>query len=122
MIASIPMWSLTCWWEPVQAFYKEFVTWKALRHPNVLPLLGVMMTENRFAMVSEWMTNEDVNRFVKAHPDANRFELVSPSFKSLRSSPIVDDHMVPAVGRRSEGIVLYARSEDGPWGSQGCAS
>ena len=106
----------------MQAFYKEFVTWKALRHPNVLPLLGVMMTENRFAMVSEWMTNEDVNRFVKAHPDANRFELVSPSFKSLRSSPIVDDHMVPAVGRRNEGIVLYARSEDGPWGSQGCAS
>lgn len=52
------------------------MTWKALRHPNVLPLLGVMMTETQFAMVSEWMTNGNIRQFVEAHQDVNRFELV----------------------------------------------
>jgi hypothetical protein len=57
------------------------VTWKALRHPNVLPLLGVMMTENRFVMVSEWMVKGNINEFVKAGTNADRFELVCLSFK-----------------------------------------
>jgi len=58
-------------------FCKEFVTWKTLRHPNVLPLLGVIMTEDRFGMVSEWMSNGNINQFVMEHRDVNRFELVS---------------------------------------------
>ena len=74
---------LTRWWKPVQGFCKEFVMWKALHHPNVLPLLGVIMTEDRFGMVSEWMTNGNINRFVMANPDANRFELVSFPIKIL---------------------------------------
>ena len=57
------------------------ITWKSLRHPNVLELIGVVMTENRFAMVSQWMTNGNINKFIEAHPDANRFELVSFPFK-----------------------------------------
>jgi len=52
------------------------VTWNALRHPNVLPLLGVTMGNSEFAMVSEWMTNGNINEFIKAHGDANRLELV----------------------------------------------
>ena len=28
-------------------------------------------------MVSEWMANGNINEFVRVHPDANRFELVS---------------------------------------------
>lgn len=52
------------------------MTWKALRHPNVVPLLGVTMTNNQFMMVSEWMSNGNINEFIKAHGDANRFELV----------------------------------------------
>ena len=55
--------------------------WKALRHPNVLLLLGVIMTKNMFAMVSEWMPNGNINRFVKTHRYTNRFELVSYLFK-----------------------------------------
>ena len=50
--------------------------WKALRHPNVLPLLDVTMTEDRFTMVSEWMGNGSISEFVKTHPNANRLELV----------------------------------------------
>ena len=59
-----------------QRFCKEVVTWKSFRHPNVLPLLGVTMIKKVFAMVSEWMINGNINEFVKAHRDANRFELV----------------------------------------------
>ena len=59
-----------------QMFCKEVVTWKSLQHPNVLPLLGVTMGERLFAMVSEWMVNGNIVEFVKAHREANRFELV----------------------------------------------
>ena len=59
-----------------QRFCNEVVTWKALRHRNVLPLLGVTMSNNQFTMVSEWMVNGNINEFVKVHRDANRFELV----------------------------------------------
>ena len=52
------------------------MVWGALRHPNVLPLLGVTMSENRFVMVSEWMENGNINRFVKMHTDVDRLELV----------------------------------------------
>jgi len=54
------------------------VAWKALCHPNVLPLLGVMMGNSHFAMVSEWMADGNINEFVKVDRDANRFELVGP--------------------------------------------
>ena len=53
------------------------MSWKALRHPNVLQLVGVIMTDDEFAMVSEWMSNGNINQFVREHRDANRFELVS---------------------------------------------
>jgi serine/threonine protein kinase len=49
---------------------------KTLHHPNVLPLLGVTVTENRFVMVSDWMSNGSINEFVKAHADADRLALV----------------------------------------------
>ena len=74
----------------MQVFCKEFVTWKALNHPNVLPLLGVMMTGGRFAMVSEWMADGNINHFVANNWNVNRFELVSPPPKLLRSPFVVD--------------------------------
>ena len=66
-----------------QGFCREFVTWRVLHHPNVLPLLGVIMIEGRFVMVSEWMTNGNINQFVTAHRDANRFNLVSSPFEPV---------------------------------------
>ena len=60
------------------------MTWMTLRHPNVLPLLGVTMSEYHFAMASEWMANGNINQFIKTHKDADRFELV-------RFSPTADD-------------------------------
>jgi len=62
------------------------VTWRTLRHENVLPLMGVIMSETQFAMVSKWMPNGNIKQYVKTHPDENRFELVSLMSKSLPSS------------------------------------
>jgi len=71
------------------------VTWKALDHPNVLSLLGVVVAEDRFAMVSEWMMNGNINQFVTTHRDANRFELVSSPSKLLRSPFGIDGRAAP---------------------------
>ena len=59
-----------------QGFCREVVAWKHLRHPNILPLIGVTFGESHFAMVSEWMGNGNVNEFVRKDPDANRTALV----------------------------------------------
>ena len=60
----------------LQSFCKEVVPWNALCHPNVLPLLGVTTDKNQLAMISEWMGNGNINEFIKAHWEANSFELV----------------------------------------------
>ena len=35
------------------------------------------MGDRHFAMVSEWMARGNINEFIKANRDVNRFELVS---------------------------------------------
>ncbi|KAF9646790.1 kinase-like protein [Thelephora ganbajun] len=67
----------------MRVFCKEAMAWKALCHPNVLPLLGVTMGNRRFAMASEWMANGNINEFVKARRNANRFELLSDVARGL---------------------------------------
>jgi len=64
-------------------FCKEVITWKTLHHPNILPLLGVMMCDRHFVMVSEWMGNGNINEFIKANQDANRFELLKDISRGL---------------------------------------
>ena len=59
--------------------------WSALRHPNVSPLLGATMTGAEFVMVSEWMVNGNINEFVEACPDADRFGLVGFLLEALPS-------------------------------------
>ena len=40
------------------------------------------MTGTQFARASEWMINGNIVEFVKANPDANRFQLVGFSLKN----------------------------------------
>jgi serine/threonine protein kinase len=63
----------------LQGFCREAVAWKHLRHPNVLPLLGVTISERRFAMVSEWMEHGNINEFIEKNPRVNRTKLVRRS-------------------------------------------
>jgi len=73
----------------MQRFCKEVVAWRTLQHPNILPLVGVVMSESQFAMISDWMVNGNINSFVKAHPDADRLEMVGFLFKAILSLPQV---------------------------------
>jgi len=49
------------------------------------------MSKTRFAMVSDWMVNGNINDFVKTHPDANRLELVSFSSKVCPRFEFIDN-------------------------------
>jgi len=80
------------------------------------------MTETEFSMVSEWMSNGNINEFVAAHRDANRFELVRPPFELLCPSPVANSCEVPTAWRRRKGLDLYARPGHDPWRSQGSTS
>ena len=59
------------------------MAWKALCHLNVQPLIGVIITGDRLAMVSEWMENGNINQFVEVNSDADRLELVCFLFRIL---------------------------------------
>ena len=72
-----------------QKFCKEVVTWQTLQHPNVLPLIGVTMTETQFAMVSDWMANGNINEFTEKNPAADRRELVGVSLKCYFILPVL---------------------------------
>ena len=66
-----------------QRFCRKVLEWKTLRHPNVLSLLGVTMSENRLVIVSEWMVKGNINQFVRANPNADRLGLVRFSLNAL---------------------------------------
>ena len=80
--------------------------WSALRHPNVSPFLGVTMTGTQYVMVSEWMTNGNINEFVKVHPDADQLKLVSLPFDALLYQ-FADDHLASIAERRRQGAGLF---------------
>jgi len=52
------------------------MAWKALRHQNVVPLVGVTMTGNRLVMVSEWMVKGSIMEFTGTDINVDRLELV----------------------------------------------
>jgi len=49
--------------------------WKRLRHPNIVPFLGV--THEPLQIMSEWMPNGTLTHYVEKNPDADRIALVS---------------------------------------------
>lgn len=89
-----------------QRLCKEVITWKWLRHPNILPLLGVV-TVNRFRMVSEWMPNGNINEFVKDRPNANLQQLVCFSF-CPRQFLDFSTQMITVACRCQQGVDLHA--------------
>ena len=68
------------------------------------------MTRTRFAMVSKWMTNGDINRFVMVHKDANRFELVRPR-SGFHDPCFLLTIVTSVVGRRCKGLDLSTKPE-----------
>ncbi|KAK0459035.1 kinase-like domain-containing protein, partial [Armillaria novae-zelandiae] len=60
----------------IRDFCREALVWRQLRHPNILPFLGV--SEDLFApspsycLISPWMVNGNILSYLQAHPDHDR--------------------------------------------------
>lgn len=73
---------LTC----PQCFHNEAVLWGQLHHPNIVPFYGFHYLGNPsggpICLVSPWMTNGNLTRYLQAKPLVNRKPLVSaiPSY------------------------------------------
>ena len=57
-----------------QAFYRDAVAWKHLKHRNIVPLLGI--TSTPLKLVSEWMPGGVLTEYVRGNSAANRRGLV----------------------------------------------
>ena len=54
--------------------------WKRLSHPNIVPFVGVSKSVHHLCMVSEWMSQGNVRRYVRSNPGSNPFKLVNKLF------------------------------------------
>ena len=63
--------------------FHDFVIWRRLSHPNVLPMLGVSPKLFPLCIVSEWMIDGNIMDFTSKHPEVNRLRLVRSLFVSL---------------------------------------
>ncbi|CAE6399785.1 unnamed protein product [Rhizoctonia solani] len=54
---------------------RELHTWSKCKHPNVLPLYGLVTFRDRIGMVSPWMSKGTLPQYLVANPDANRRDL-----------------------------------------------
>ncbi len=66
----------------LQEFCQEALVWRQLRHPNVLPFLGISkeLFTPRYCLISPWMVNGDVMSYLEAHPDHDRLTSVCQTF------------------------------------------
>ncbi|KLO08685.1 kinase-like protein [Schizopora paradoxa] len=51
--------------------FRELTIWSSLDHPNVLPLLGYVMHGKYPALISEWMGNGTMKRYMEDHPEVS---------------------------------------------------
>jgi hypothetical protein len=50
----------------------ELYVWSKCQHPNVLGLIGVARYRNQLAMISPWMENGNLSRFLSRQPQMDR--------------------------------------------------
>ena len=60
----------------MHSFVRELKIWTELNHRNVLPCLGFAEYNNLPALVSEWMENGNVIKFLTNYENVNRLEMV----------------------------------------------
>ncbi|ESK91868.1 TKL/TKL-ccinproteinkinase [Moniliophthora roreri MCA 2997] len=77
-------------------YVREAIVWRQLKHPNVLPCLGLYYlddTQERLCLVSPWMENGNLMEFLRAHSEnVDRFQLmydIASGLAYLHASKIV---------------------------------
>ncbi|KAF9654244.1 kinase-like protein [Thelephora ganbajun] len=88
-------------------FCREVITWKRLSHPNVLELIGVMMNDKEYVMVSPWMENRNIVDYLRKSLQTNPLKLLEDAACGLQYLHGVD----LAHGDLKGGNILV--SEDG---------
>lgn len=56
---------------------KELYTWSKCNHPNIMELLGWAVFNDSFAMISKWMDQGNLSRYLEDHPLSDRYRLSS---------------------------------------------
>ncbi|KAF8906062.1 hypothetical protein CPB84DRAFT_1844704 [Gymnopilus junonius] len=69
--------------EVQQRFQREVSIWRELKHPNVVPLYGVVYIAEDLYTVSPWMDNGTVVDYVKKSPSADRMKLLTDAASGL---------------------------------------
>lgn len=60
----------------LQSLCRDAVTWKCLRHPNVVPFLGCIVAS--FQIISAWMPGGTLMEHIRDKPEVDFVELVGP--------------------------------------------
>ena len=55
---------------------REVYSWSKLQHPNVQLLLGIIIFQGKLGMVSPWMEQGHLQRYIAVHPNVERYSLV----------------------------------------------
>ena len=91
----------------VQSFFREAVIWKRLRHPNIVPFIGV--TRTPLQSISEWMPNGTLTEYVERNPGVNRISLVSLS-SIINDSLIDDDVRSPSYWMSQKASIIFTQT------------
>ncbi|KAF8844977.1 kinase-like protein [Paxillus ammoniavirescens] len=66
-----------------KAFASEAILWSTLRHPNIVPFLGVVVNKLDISLVSVFFKNGNIRRYLEKHNDADRRALGRDIAKGL---------------------------------------
>ena len=103
----------------MQRYCKEVIIFRQLNHPNVLRIEGAarsVFNTSDYCMVSQWMNNEDILKYVTQHPRTNRLELV----RLMRQRPDFVLTRTHVVGRGHPRSQLSPQQRSRPRRSQEC--
>ncbi|KAG6887213.1 hypothetical protein C0992_013363 [Termitomyces sp. T32_za158] len=76
----------------LKLYSKEAILWGQLSHPNILPIYGLFHREKCICFVSLWMSNGNINEYLKKNPGAPRQKLavdVASGLQYLHSEGII---------------------------------
>ncbi|KAG8932394.1 hypothetical protein FRC01_014238 [Tulasnella sp. 417] len=66
----------------IARLHQEAITWAGVHHPNIVPLIGVIISPVQ-ALVLPWFNNGNLSNYLARHPAANRFKLISDIARGL---------------------------------------